>query len=204
MFTLDPACGMLRLVQPPGDITLLLDRLREGRQEALDQLIPVVYRDLRRLADGHLRRQGPGHTLQPTALVHEVFLRFAETENATWRDREHFFASASRIMRNLLVDHARAKGRQKRGAGERALPLADAPDVALPGPEDVLLLDDALRRFAELDPRASRVVEMRCFLGLGLSEIAEALGVNERTVRRDWTMAKAWLGRELRIRTEEA
>ena len=194
---------MLRLVQPPGDITVLLERLREGHGDALDQLIPVVYRDLRRLADGHLRRQGPGHTLQPTALVHEVFLRIAGAKNIQWHDRQHFFASAGKMMRNLLVDHARTRGRLKRGAGERALPLDEAQDAKLPGPEDVLILDDALRCLAELDARASQVVEMRCFLGFDLAETAAALGLSERTVRRDWTVAKAWLSRELRTRFGE-
>lgn len=194
---------MLLLMAQPGEITAILDEMRNGRPEAAEKLIPIVYQELRRIAAAHMNRQPPGHTLQPTALVHEVYLRLVGSETPTWLDREHFFASAGRIMRNLLVDHARTRSRLKRGGGERLLSLEDAPDLAPSGPEELLHLDSALTRLARMDPRAGRVVELRCFLGLDLAETAAALGVSERTVKRDWKLAKNWLQAELRGRCSE-
>ena len=176
---------------------MLLEGLRNGDEQALARLIPLVYRELRRLAAYHLRNQGPGHTLQPTALVHEVYLRLAGQEPA-WSNRRHFFASAAQIMRNLLVDHARARNRTKRGSGKKPLPLEEAVHVAAQDPERLLLLNEALKRLAEFDERASQVVELRVFTGLSVEDVATITGISERTVKRDWNSGIAWLKAELR------
>ena len=187
----------------PGEVTLLLEGVRSGDQYALARLIPVVYQDLRRLAAYHMRQQGPGHTLQPTALVHEVYLRLAGQHSAVWSDREHFFASAALIMRNLLVDHARARQRAKRGGGEKPVVLEDALSPEGQNPDDVLILDQALERLAAFDARAARAVELRYFTGLSIEEVASVTGVSERTVKRDWNSAMAWLKAELRESRKE-
>lgn len=189
---------MLCLMRIPGEITVILEEIRNGQTDAIERLIPLVYQDLRRIAVAYMKRQPPGHTLQPTALVHEAYLRLIGPEGAGWQDREHFFASAGCVMRHLLVDHARARSRLKRGGGERLLPLEDAPNLAASDPDELLQLDSALSRLACLDARAAQVVELRCFLGLDLEETAAALGISERTVKRDWKLAKAWLQAELR------
>lgn len=181
-----------------GQVTALLAEVRAGRSGALEQLITIVYRELRRIADIHMSRQPVNHTWQPTVLVHEAYLRLLGSGSSDWQDREHFFASAACIMRNLLVDHARTRNRKKRGGGERAVSLEDAPDLAAADPNETLRLDQALHCLAECDPRAARVVELRCFLGLDLEECASALGISERTVKRDWKLAKTWLEAELR------
>lgn len=180
-----------------GDITVLLDRVARGDAEAQAELIPHVYRHLKQLASHHLRREGVGHTLQPTALVHEAYLRLInQNEPAHWSGRGHFFAVAARIMRNILVDHARAKKAQKRGAGANR---EDLDRVAVEGIRDdrVLVINDALLDLANLSPRQSQIVEMRFFGGLTEEEVAVVLGLSERTVKRDWAMAKAWLHERL-------
>ena len=198
----EAAGGRMTRMSDSGDVTALLVSWREGDRKALEKLIPIVYGDLRRIAARYMRSEQEGHTLQTTALVHEAYLRLTRERERTWENRAHFFGVAAQIMRNLLVDHARAALAGKRGGNALELPLNEA-GVALSSaaPEDLLALDDALRRLAEVDPRASRVVELRYFVGLTNEEIAEVMETSDKTVRRDWSMAKAWLRSELRSRT---
>ena len=173
---------------------------RAGDSGALEQLIPIVYDDLRRVASGYMRSEERGHTLQTTAVVHEAYLRLTKERDRTWENRAHFFAVAAQIMRNLLVDHARSASRAKRGGGAAEISLDEIPDVTGANPELMLVLDDALRRLATVDPRASRIVELRYFVGLNNHEVADVIGTSEKTVRRDWGTAKAWLRNELKSR----
>jgi RNA polymerase sigma-70 factor, ECF subfamily len=167
----------------------------------LDRLLPDAYQELRRLAAAYLRRERPGQTLQPTALVHEAYLRLARDKPGRWQNRAHFCAIAANAMRQILVERARARGAVKRGGGQPRVTLVDDIDVATgndgPAPIDLLALDQALTRLAELDPRQARIVELRYFGGLSLEETAEALDVAPATVKRDWTVARAFLAREL-------
>jgi len=178
-------------------VTDLLRRWQDGEGDALDRLIPLVFSELRRLANSYLAREGRGHTLQPTALVHELYLRLNDRRTVAWNNRSHFFGFAARTMRRILVDHARLKSAKKRAGGVRQVPLeegmalADDPDV------DLLALDAALDRLAELDPRQARVVELRFFVGLSMAEISAALEVSPATVGRDWASARAWLFQQL-------
>jgi RNA polymerase sigma-70 factor, ECF subfamily len=181
-------------------VTDLLQAWASGDQAALDELLPLVYEELRRQARRYMRAQPAGHTLQTTALVHEAYLRLVGQSAVEWNGRAHFFGVASKAMRSVLVDHARARGAAKRGGSVRAITLDDAGGV--PGPQasvDVLALDEALGRLTELDPRKSRLVELRYFGGLGIEEAAAVLGVSPATVKRDWTTARAWLRRELSV-----
>jgi RNA polymerase sigma factor (TIGR02999 family) len=182
----------------PGEVTALLAAWRGGDGGALDRLIPIVYEDLRRVAGRYMRSEDPGHTLQTTALVHEAYLRLTREQDRTWESRAHFFAVAAQIMRNLLVDHARMATRAKRGGGAAEISFEEAPELTTAEPEVMLALDDALQRLAEVDPRASRIVELRYFVGLNNDEVASVIGVSEKTVTRDWNTAKAWLRAELR------
>jgi RNA polymerase sigma factor (TIGR02999 family) len=181
------------------NVTILLLEWRHGDQEALDRLLPIVYSELRRIARGRLRREPAGHTLQPTDLVHEAYLRLVKLDRITIEGRAHFFALAARLMRQVLVDHVRRKRAGKRGGAVALLGLGD--DVAqLPGEPvavDVIALDRALDELAALEPRLARVVELRAFAGLTLQETAVALDVSHATVERDWAMARAWLYRRL-------
>ena len=187
----------------PGSTQSVTDLLRawaSGDQAALDELLPLVYDDLRRQARRFMRRQPSGHTLQTTALVHEAYLRLVAQSAVAWNGREHFFGVAAKAMRSILVDHARARSAGKRGGSARAIALDDAAGVA--GPQvsvDVLALDEALERLAELDARKSKLVELRYFGGLGIEEAAVVLGVSPATVKREWTTARAWLRRELSV-----
>ena len=179
-------------------VTTLLVAWGNGDEAALEQLVPVVHRELRRLARRAMAGEHANHTLQPTALVNEVYLRLVEMKGVRWSDRAHFFALLARLMRRILVDIARSKRRQKRGGGAPALRL---DEVTIAGPEkgdDLVALDQALERLAAIDPRRSQVVELRFFGGLGVEETAEVLGVSRHTVMRDWTLARTWLLRELR------
>jgi len=177
-------------------VTRLLREWRRGRSAALEELMPLVYDELRRLAKGYLRSERKGHTLQGTALVNEAYVRLVDMD-VSWQDRAHFFAVAARLMRRMLVDHARSRGRDKRGGGEGAITL-DEPFVAAPerAPE-LLRLDDAMQRLARLDPRKSQVVELHFFGGMTYEETAEALGISPATVHRELRLAKAWLHHEM-------
>ena len=180
------------------DVTGLLLSWRQGDAAALDRLVPLVYDELRRVARGHLRREAPGHSLQATALVHEVFLRLVEADRLTPMSRTHFFAISARLMRQILVDHARRKRADKRGGGATVISLDEAaPAVAQTSGVDVLALDEALDALSSFDARQCRVVELRFFAGLNIPETADALGISTATVEREWTMAKAWLYRRL-------
>ncbi len=184
---------------PPGDVTRLLSELKLGNREAEDRLIPLVYRELRKIAAVYLRREHSHHTLQPTALVHEAYLRLTKMSEVDWQSRSHFFAVSATVMRRILVDHARACRTHKRG---RASWDAVSIDQALlPSPErapEILALDEALGRLSALDPRQSKIVELRFFAGMTEEEAGEVLGVSARTVKRDWRIAKAWLYKELK------
>ena len=179
-------------------VTELLHAWGAGDEGALHQLVPLVESELRRLAGAYMARERTGHTLQPTALVNEAFLRLVDAQGVPWQGRAHFIGIAARLMRRVLVDHARARGFQKRGAGAQAVPLEDAilvsraPDVAL------LDLDQALDGLAQVDERKARVVEMRFFGGMTAEETADALGVSIDTVKRDWRLAKLWLLKTLK------
>jgi RNA polymerase sigma-70 factor, ECF subfamily len=186
---------------PSSEVTELLRQWTDGRQDALDRLIPQIYGELRRLAASYLRRERADHTLQPTALVNEAFLKLVDQRAVRWQNRAHFFGIAAQAMRRILVDHARARVAGKRGAGERPLPLDEAVVFADMPSADILALDEALTRLATFDPQQSRVVELRFFGGLTMEETAEVLRISPATVGREWTMAKAWLYAELRPRT---
>jgi RNA polymerase sigma factor (TIGR02999 family) len=181
-----------------GEVTQMLVELRRGNKEAEGKLIPLVYNELRRIAATHLRREPPQHSLQPTALVHEAYLRLIKIQEVDWQSRSHFFAVSSTLMRRILVDHARAGKAHKRGDGWDTLSINEA---LLPAPQrapEVLALDEALTKLALLDERQAKIVEMRFFAGMSEEEAGDVLGVSARTVKRDWRVAKAWLFKELR------
>lgn len=182
----------------PESVTRLLDEVRGGNREALDRLLPLVYEEFRRLAAHFMRGERPDHTLQTTALVHEAYLRLVGRGEKDWRNRAHFFAIAAEVMRSILVDHARAHRAAKRGGGAARVPLHESMGLAAPEAEELLLLDEALRRLEKKDPRQARIVELRYFTGMTIAEISEVLEVPQRTVERDWSFAKAWLRRETR------
>ncbi len=185
----------------PRAVTALLQAWSAGDRGALDALLPVVYDELRRQARGALAREGVGQTLQPTALVHEAYLRLVGQRHARWEGRTQFFAVAAQLMRRVLVDRARRRHAAKRGGGARQVTLADADAVAAESGGDagvdVLALDDALTRLAALDPEKARLVELRYFAGMSIPEAAAALGVSPATVGRQWAVARLWLRREL-------
>ncbi|MFN0085746.1 MAG: sigma-70 family RNA polymerase sigma factor [Blastocatellia bacterium] len=185
------------MTAPTQQVTQLLVDWRNGNQAALDQLMPLVYDELRMIARRYLGREHAGHTLQPTALVNEAYLRLVDQQHIDWQNRAHFFAISARIMRHLLVDHARARQYAKRGGGAVQVSLAE--DVASTPEQsiDLVALDQALTRLAGFDDRKNRIVELRFFGGLSADETAEVLGVSEITVKREWLKAKAWLFHEL-------
>jgi RNA polymerase sigma factor (TIGR02999 family) len=184
------------------EVTELLQSWRHGDAAALDRLIPLVHGELRRVARSHFRREPPGHTLQATALVHEVYLRLVAIDRMTLNDRTHFFAVAARLMRQILVDHARRKRAGKRGRGVTMLSLDEVSPVSSAPVVEMLALDQALEALSARDLRQCRIVELRFFAGLSIDETAEAIGASAATVEREWTMAKAWLRRRLSVQSE--
>ncbi len=181
------------------DVTILLDRINDGDGKAPEELLPLVYSELRKLAHSYLQRERADHTLQATALVHEAYLRLVDWETVSWQNRAHFFAVAANVMRKILVDHAREKRAQKRDFGQKlsldealSLPDQNAREV------DLIGLDDALRKLAKFDQTQSKIVELRFFGGLTIEETAHALKISPATVKREWTVAKTWLFREIR------
>jgi RNA polymerase sigma-70 factor, ECF subfamily len=177
------------------EVTLLLAEWAKGNQDALNELTPLVYRELRQLAAAYLRRERQGHTLQPTAVVHEAYLRLVDQTNPNWQNRSHFFGVAARLMRQILVDHARRKNARKRGGLK--VPLESAVSFQNGLKPDLLALDDSLTALGKLDPRKCQAVELRYFGGLSMAEIAQALEISAVTVRRDLRLAEAWLHREM-------
>ncbi len=175
------------------DVTELLLQWNGGNREALDELMPIITDELRKLARRHLQHERPGHTLQPTALVNEVYLRLVDRRQANWHDRAHFFAFAAGTMRRILVDYARARLTAKRGGGLETVCLEEATGLAAGPSVDIIALDQALEALAELDERQSRLVELRFFAGLSLKEAAAVLEVGTATAGRDWATARAWL-----------
>ncbi len=178
-------------------MTHLLRRWGAGDYEALDELLPLVYQDLRRMARRYMGQQPTGHTLQTTALIHEAYLRLAGQEDKSWADRAHFFGVAAQAMRHILVDHARARHAAKRGGDAHAVSLDEAAVVSDERAAELVALDDALQELARLSPRQCHVVELRYFGGLSVTETAEVLKISTDTVTRDWNQAKAWLYREM-------
>lgn len=185
------------MVPDQPSLTQLLGRIRQGDRAAIDQMTAVVYQELRRLASSYLRNQAPVHTLQPTALVHEAYLRLVDRSTSDWKDRAHFFNAAAAIMRQILVDHARAKGAVKRGGGRARVDFHDSLDYSDEKAADVVALDDALRSLAAVDDRKARAIELRYFGGLSVEEAAEALGISVATLGRETRYAEAWLRRRL-------
>lgn len=179
------------------DTTDLLLAWNDGDQEALNRLMPLVYDELRRLARHYLRGERADHTLQPTALVHEAWLRLVQTNRMSWQHRAHFIGVAAEMMRRILVDHARQHRALMRGGAETKVSLEEAQEAASPTQVDLLALDDALNSLSKVDPRQNRIVELKYFGGLEIIEIAEVLGISPATVKRDWAWARAWLHREL-------
>jgi RNA polymerase sigma factor (TIGR02999 family) len=180
------------------NVTLLLARLRDGNRDAGDQLIPLIYAELRRMAGAYMRRERPGQTLQATALVHEAYMRLVDGQQEPWQNRAHFFAIAAHSMRQVLVDHARRRHAGKRGGASARKVAFDVDLLIAPDRlEDVLAIDEALERLAVIDPRQSRLIELRFFVGLNVEEVAEVMGISPATIKREWRSAKAWLHREL-------
>ena len=185
------------MTSQPDNVTQLLEKWGEGDESALAELMPVIYSELRRLADAYLRRERRDHTLQPTALVNEAYLKLVGQQRVRWQNRAHFYGVSAQLMRRILVDHARARQAQKRGGADYRLslehvdPASDSPDL------DLLAVHEALERLAAKDSQQARVVELRFFGGLSIEEAAEVMGIGHATVEREWKMARAWLRREL-------
>jgi RNA polymerase sigma factor (TIGR02999 family) len=182
------------------DVKALLKQVASGDRDAVAQLMPLVYDELHRVAEHHLRLERPNHTLQPTALVHETYLKLVAQHDADWQNKTHFCAVASQLMRRILVDYARGRLRAKRGGHQAKIPLEEAFVIATDRCDEVLALDEALERLAQLDARQSRVVELRFFGGLTVEETATVLGISPKTVKREWSTAKAWLYGEVKTR----
>ena len=179
----------------PQELTLLLADWSKGDKSALDKLLPLVHAELRRIAQRQMNQERPGHTLQATALVNEAYLKLAGQDGFEWHDRTHFFAVCAQVMRHILIDHARAHARDKRGGGAIQVSLSEVAVIGTAPATDFVALDGALRELESLDPQKARIVELRYFGGLTLEEIAEVLKISPRTVRREWRRAKAWLFR---------
>ena len=182
---------------PAHEVTRLLVAWGDGDKGALDRLMPLVHAELRRLARYYMGRERPGHTLQSTALVNEAYLRLVDQEGVRWENRAHFFGIAARLMRQILVEHARSRRAAKRGGRQYRLSLSKVDRVASQPDVNLLALDEALGRLEAVDPQKSRIVELRYFGGLGIEETAEVIGISPATVKRDWSMARAWLRSEI-------
>ena len=182
----------------PHEVTELLRAWSEGEPDALEKLMPLVYQELYRLARRYMARERPGHTLSPTALVNEAYLRLVDASQVNWQNRAHFLAVCAQVMRRILVDSVRSRHANKRGGDLRLLEIQDALAVAVVPGADLVALDDALKALAAVDPRKSQVVELRFFGGLDAKETAEVLKISRKTVLRDWQLSKSWLRRELR------
>jgi RNA polymerase sigma-70 factor (ECF subfamily) len=180
----------------------LLTAVRDGDRAKLPQLVELVYDDLRKLAARYMDGENPGHTLQPTALVHEAFLKLIDQTQVDWRSKSHFFAVGAQAMRRILVNHAKGRGRIKRGGKLHKIPLDEAFTVSLDDDDDVLALNEALEKLEAIDERQAKIVELRFFGGLSVEETAEALDLSKRTVEREWTACRAWLRRELASQEE--
>jgi RNA polymerase sigma-70 factor, ECF subfamily len=189
-------CGMSK------DANELLAAVKGGDRSKLAELVDVVYEDLHRLAQQYMGQERAGHTLQPTALVHEAFLKLIDQTRVDWQDRSHFFAVGAQAMRRILVNHAKSRARVKRGGGRRKLPIDEALTVSLENDEEILALDEALEKLAALDERQAKIVELRFFGGLNVEETAAVFGVSTRTIEREWAACRAWLRRELADRAE--
>jgi len=183
---------------PPGDVTRLLVAWSKGDRDALEDLIPVVYGELRRIAARYFRHERPGHTLQPTVLVHEAYLKLVDQDHARWQNRAQFFGVAAQLMRRILVDHARTHLAAKRGGGMTPVTLVDVAGASPPRGVDVIALDEALTRLTSLYPEQGRLVELRYFGGLTIEETGEAMDTSPATVKRQWMVARAWLLRDLK------
>jgi RNA polymerase sigma-70 factor, ECF subfamily len=181
------------------NVTLLLQNLNRGSATAEEKLISAVYNELRRLAAHYMRRERPDHTLQATALVHEAFMKLTEQKNVDWQGKAHFFGVAANVMRRILIDYARARLRTKRGSGGQKLSLDEGLLLTESRSAELLAVNDAMDRLEKLDPRQARIVELRFFGGLSVEETAEVVGVSPKTVKRDWSLAKAWLYEDLRV-----
>jgi len=179
------------------EVTRILEAAQQGDPTAADQLLPLVYDELRRQAARYLRRERAGHTLQTTALIHEAYIRLVDQKRVQWQNRAHFFGIAAQLMRRILVDHARSRHRVKRGGSDVRVSLAEASLTVKARDLDVLAIDEALDRLAQVDERQAKVVELRFFSGLSVEETAEVLQISPATVKREWSMAKAWLHREI-------
>ena len=195
--TTDTEHDETRTTDPRHEVTRLLQGWHRGDEEALDQLMPLVVDELRKIAEAYYARELPGHTLQPTALINEVYLRLVDTGGIQWESRTHFFGIAARLMRRVLVDHARSRQAAKRGGGARCTTLDVERFVPQGRALDLIALDDALRALERENAEAHEIVEMRYFAGLKLAEVGEVLGVSKTTVKRKWRMARLWLQREL-------
>jgi RNA polymerase sigma factor (TIGR02999 family) len=185
------------MAQSAGEVTQLLAELQSGRLDAASRLIPLVYDELRRLARHYLRQERPDHTLQPTALVHEAYLRLVDQGERSWQGRAHFIGAAAELMRHILVDYARGRQTAKRGSVSQKVPLEEALLFSEEQSEELVALDGALERLTQRDARQSRIVELRFFGGLTVEETAEVVGISPKTVKRDWSVARAWLHREI-------
>jgi RNA polymerase sigma-70 factor, ECF subfamily len=181
----------------PSEITQLLHRLEAGDRSGVDRLFSAVYQELRNMAAKCFQREAKGNTLQPTALVHEAYMKLVDQKAVDWQGRTHFYAVAAQAMRRILVDHARHRGAVKRGGGQKRLQLDDQLLSGFQPNDDILAVDEALSKLAQLDPRQAELVELRFFGGLSVEEAADALGISKRAAEREWTMVRAWLRREL-------
>lgn len=178
-------------------ITHLLNDIKEGDKSKANELLPLVYEQFRSLANNYFRRENKGHTLQPTELVHEAYMKLVDQDRVDWKGKTHFFAVGAQAMRRILVDHARSKNRIKRGSGVPKLSLDEELTISTEREDDLIFLDDALIRLEQIDERQAKIVELRFFGGLNVAETAEELGLSKRTIEKEWTMIKAWLRKEI-------